>query len=330
MIGFRLYYCFSLLCFAVGEQDSRVRRLRKHKSTGIRRLSQKNTDAALRLLEEQDLQSKENTSGENDSQNEIQLCLETMRQVAVNDKLSHREYVKFLFDLSGGDVDVRNFTSLSPSFKAVFDASACPADTECAVDHPFVSLKSGQKSEQLQQLLCVGAMSEIRTEVSVSFEYTIRYNSVLISDEKVIVCLENGSENFLRDGFGCEQVVPKRQRKLSSASAPKSDLNLDSDFRRMLDEEGFRDLQLSMDTGTDSCRYNADVVIDMLTTFDCDPPTVDPDFECLLVRSTATVSAPAMDEPSESELRTEVTMMLRNGINGDQIGAFLPSDCVLA
>jgi hypothetical protein len=67
-----------------------------------------------------------------------------------------------------------------------------------------------------------------------------------------------------------------------------------------------------------------------LAFLECRPAAATNSTACALVRSTVTVSAPKLVEPSEADLLAKVTTTISDTINANELGIFMPDGCSIA
>jgi len=203
-------------------------------------------------------------------------CYSNLQRVSDDDKLYQPEYLEFLDLMTDGEVSYPDFRQLPALFVLVFYANACTNGFNCVDETPYISLVLEGVSSGLVPSFCYTIMQNIYTEATVTFEYTIRYNSQAIDEDQVASCLEIATENLLLDNFGCPYGDEEQRRALASGQheeilSPLSFSSVQEEMDRERDlmmTEGLKELliqQMSMDT--DDCRYAVDVTIDSITDF---------------------------------------------------------------
>jgi hypothetical protein len=130
-------------------------------------------------------------------------CFDLLNQVADDSEVTRAEYVEFLELLTNGDMVYDDFTKLPELFVLIFYSTTCTSGQDCVHEMPTISLDSSTVSLGHLQFFCRQVMSVTFTEVSITFGYTIRYNSAKVTEEDLTVCLETATENLLLDSFDC-------------------------------------------------------------------------------------------------------------------------------
>jgi hypothetical protein len=122
-------------------------------------------------------------------------CYGMLEEVSEDhDRVTQNDYVEFLNKLTNGEISpTADLDSIDRQYATTWHASTCPRRRACAQEESaYISLEP-QDEDALEGLisLCAKAMSFAFTTVTVTFEFTIRYNSDLIS----LVCATNGKKH---------------------------------------------------------------------------------------------------------------------------------------
>lgn len=139
-------------------------------------------------------------------------CFTLLNQVTEDSEVTRDGYVRFLDLLTNGKMDYDYFTELPELFVLMFYSTTCTSGQDCVHKMPTISLASSKVSSGLLQFFCNQVMSVTFTEVSITFGYTIRYNSAKVTNEDLTNCLESATENLLLDSFGCPYGEDQKRR----------------------------------------------------------------------------------------------------------------------
>lgn len=208
-------------------------------------------------------------------------CFGFLDEVSEDREVTRPEYVHFLELLTDGDMAYDDFTQLPQLFMMIFYSTTCTSGQDCVHEMPTISLAPSGVSLGLLQFFCRQVLSVTFTEVSITFGYTIRYNSAEVTDEDLSKCLETATENLLLDSFGCPYGEVERRRLDLVDQLDSSDVGTKMDFlQEELERSAFRYLQESMNSFpsqapspapavADDCAYTisatVDTVIDIRT-----------------------------------------------------------------
>jgi hypothetical protein len=221
-------------------------------------------------------------------------CFNLLNQVTQDGEVTRNEYVRFLELLTDGDMVYDDFTELPALFELIFYSTTCTSGQDCVHEMPTISLASSGVSLGLLQFFCRQVMSVTFTEVSITFGYTIRYDSANVTKEDLTDCLESATENLLLDSFGCP-YGEEQQRRLNSIDQMVAGMD---PLRDELERSAFRYLDENINSfpsespssaptvGVHDCDYTisatADTITDIRKFFIYRPPS-----DCLVVRKNA-------------------------------------------
>jgi hypothetical protein len=153
--------------------------------------------------------------GEMENNEAYEKCFNLLNQVTDDSEVTRAGYVEFLELLTNGDMVYDDFTRLPELFVLIFYSTTCTSGQDCVHEMPTISLASSKVSLGLLQFFCRQVMSVTFTEVSITFGYTIRYNSAKVTEEDLTNCLETATENLLLDSFDCP-YGEDQERRLNS------------------------------------------------------------------------------------------------------------------
>jgi hypothetical protein len=143
-------------------------------------------------------------------------CYNVLDGVSGDDTVNQEEYLEFLGLMTNGDLFYNRFRDLPATFVSIFYATACSAGQDCINEDPTVAVTlSGVEGEWLN-FFCKSILKNTFTEAEVTFEYTVRYDSSVITEDELFPCLEQGTENALLDQLaGCPVDTGDEDAKLS-------------------------------------------------------------------------------------------------------------------
>lgn len=98
-------------------------------------------------------------------------------------RVTPEEYVAFLNQLTNGEISpTADLNAIDKKYATTWYASTCPNGRPCAQESAYISLDPDEE-DALNGLIsmCATVMSLSMTTATVTFEFTIRYNSDLIS-----------------------------------------------------------------------------------------------------------------------------------------------------
>jgi hypothetical protein len=205
-------------------------------------------------------------------------CFNLLNQVSKDSEVTRDEYVRFLELLTGGDMDYDDFTELPSLFVLIFSSTTCTSGQDCVHNMPTISLASSKASLGLLQFFCNQVMSVTFTEVSITFGYTIRYDSAKVTNEDLTDCLETATENLLLDSFDCP-IGQDQQRRLNSVDqidSSRAGAGIDP-LQDELERSTFRYLDENINSfpseapssaptvGGDDCDYTISATVDSIT-----------------------------------------------------------------
>jgi hypothetical protein len=147
-------------------------------------------------------------------------CYVLLGSVAVDGKVCYSQYCEFLKLMSNGEIsDCKHLDSF---WVQLFYNTACGNKQHCDHDSAHISLKEeGVNLWGLHQL-CEEAMSNTFTRTTLSFEFSIQYNSSRLDKGEIADCVSNATENLLYDSFGCV-AAGRRQLPVIKSSTEHKD-----------------------------------------------------------------------------------------------------------
>jgi hypothetical protein len=254
-----LLSCHSHL--AVSLDTSIVRRLRQQLSqmtaTGMSYIQPDRLFATANLVlfagDDRDLQQVQVTSV-------MDRCYNDLSQVTANNNtLTQDEYVNLVRNITEGNVDVDDYGQLPALYVMIFYATSC-ADELKRCDNREVTVAVEREGKDYDNLVffCTSLYTETKTESTVTFEYTVRYDPNSIESVDIPGCLETATERALFSGLGCNYTRRSRPiksgRKKFTHKAPKPNhiRRLDRDTMRIIERMLQDPSSMSMSTSTSS------------------------------------------------------------------------------
>ena len=169
-------------------------------------------------------------------------CFDTLRQADADNSgtLSADDYLTFLKLISGNEVEADSLQNLSAVFTMIFYTAACaPPGRDCVDEEPAVDLDedSTGASADFLVFLCHQVLTFTFTTVTLTFEYTTRYNTAVTNEDQVSKCLETATENLLLSEVGecAMDLGEERRRRLRVGGG--DDFSLGFSSFRELDED---------------------------------------------------------------------------------------------
>lgn len=166
-------------------------------------------------------------------------CDDLLLRVSGDDDLvDESEYLDFLAFVTGGEISAPTFDDLEGVFASIFLQAACTEGSSCDGETGSIFLEGTYVSNPIIFLFCTRVLQEVTTTTSLTFGYTIRYDTDSISkvrathsptvpprdrshpsfshptqslQDQLSGCLEVATINLLLDNFGCERSLGPAQ-----------------------------------------------------------------------------------------------------------------------
>jgi len=166
----------------------------------------------------------------------FQKCYDMLEKTAVDGKVYPNQYLAFLTMISDGELVYSKLARLPAELFVLFFATACSSGLDCKHYKPFIWVENRGVHLSLLRFFCQEVLSHIYTETTVRFEFSIRYDSSVVSSDKASMCLSQATENLLLKEFGCSIGELRRDlvvdTKEFGRDAFRTKLSGDPDFKR--------------------------------------------------------------------------------------------------
>jgi hypothetical protein len=109
-------------------------------------------------------------------------CDDLLLRVSGDDDLvDESEYLDFLALVTGGEISAPTFDDLEGVFASIFLQAACTEGSSCDGETGSIFLEGTYVSNPIIFLFCTRVLQEVTTTTSLTFGYTIRYDTDIIS-----------------------------------------------------------------------------------------------------------------------------------------------------
>lgn len=165
------------------------------------------------------------TDGEDNTSSAYLKCFSLLDELDTSEgELNQDNYLKFLDIMTNGAMQqYEDFASLPVLFVMIFYTAACIAENDCQKDTaPRIIVGDTKEPSDVITLFCKQILKSTVSMANVSFEYTVQYDTNIISETELADCLANATVNVLLEQLANCPVstnattTPQSRKALSS------------------------------------------------------------------------------------------------------------------
>jgi hypothetical protein len=157
---------------------------------------------------------------------ELDLCVTSLEEVAIDGKVGREDYLLFLEDFSSSSLTFEAFADLPVPLILVFYTAACSSGRDCINQEPAVSLDHVGASPGLLSVLCSSIKDMAVRQIEFPFQYQMQYQGNGVEAEDFLLGgidgidarnLEEATQLALLENLSCGTNDP-HVRELQGAS----------------------------------------------------------------------------------------------------------------
>lgn len=150
-------------------------------------------------------------------------CYDLLRTSFPNqDSISMDNYLAFLRNLSDGMIDYIVFSEIPLVYSVIFYTAACSGEQDCINRQPeLMILPTNPKAQMNLDFFCKSILTFTDTHVTFPFDYSIQYDTSVITEDSLRRCLSSTTQKLLMNHIaGCEGNPRANSTPSGNGSAP--------------------------------------------------------------------------------------------------------------